>query len=139
MQTTFFAPEQLRPKDVGKWNIEFTYNFRFEPQYIEVEYEYRLTDEEVYALLKEFFKQSGLADYADVDTLLSVMCALFDCTYEDINDHLSDYLEYKPLGIKLRDWMKDQCKKKAFKEFQIAFNYWVDSDEMIEYVDTDEV
>lgn len=94
-------------------------------------YEYRLYKDDLEFLLKS---------YAEVNNLKISSGNLVDFltnTFIDdkhLYDKAQDILDESP---EIKNLMLEHCKEQAKKEFQISFEYWVDKDNIDEYLETD--
>lgn len=96
---------------------------------IPLKFGYTLYKDDVDFFLKEYAKDEGVSINGDLLTFLTKDLIYENTLYSNI-EYLLDTPKYNKL-------MLDHCRERANKEFIIAFEYWVDQDEIPEYLETE--
>lgn len=94
-------------------------------------YEYRLYKDDLEFLLKRYAEANNLKISSG-----SLVDFLTDKFIDDnhLYDKAKDILDESP---EIKNLMLDHCREQAKKEFLISFDYWVDKDDVDEYLETD--
>lgn len=94
-------------------------------------YEYRLYNDDLEFLLESYAEANNLK--ISSGSLVDFLTNKF-IDDKHLYDKAQDILDESP---EIKNLMLDHCREKAKKEFSISFEYWVDKDDMDEYLETD--
>lgn len=135
METEFVLPSSLEDKYPDKTDVEVTFHgFKYAPEYIGVDYVYKLTWDQTNFFLQQILKKFANTENADA---LGFYLELNEGDKEDTFYKIQDYLDYRA-SKELKDKLMEHVKESAFEEFKISFEFWVDEDDRDDYLERED-
>lgn len=125
--------------DPARWPIWVDFVFSYKGISDDILYHYQLDTDDV----EDFAR--GIASYFDINfssnldpfDIVQVLADLFKMTFKDITEKIQHYLNTDDgfYNKPVLEYLKNKIKEKAKECFEEDFEWYIDEDEMKEYVD----